>query len=138
MDMGSNGRRGGRLVAVAALGLLAAAALAPGAVLSKDGDVIRTGSCSGASDWKLKLSPENGRIEVEFEVDQNRNGVMWNVRLKKNGTIFWEGQKTTVAPSGSFTVRRVTSNPPGDDRIVGRAVNPKTGELCRGAATFGL
>jgi hypothetical protein len=34
-------------------------------VLAKDGDVIRRGACSGRSDWKLKLSEDNGRIEVE-------------------------------------------------------------------------
>ena len=41
----------------------------------KDGDVIVQGRCTAASTAKLKLSAENGRIEVEFEVDQNRNGV---------------------------------------------------------------
>ena len=35
--------------------------------LAKDGDVIRIGACRGRSDWKLKLSEENGRIEVEYE-----------------------------------------------------------------------
>src|SRR5262245_8359718 len=43
--------------------------------LAGQGDVIRDGSCSGRSDWKLKLSPQDGRIEVEFEVDQNVVGV---------------------------------------------------------------
>lgn len=134
--MDTTTRRGHRLMAVGGLMMAVAASLAPGAALAKDGDVIRTGSCSGRSDWKLKLSPENGRIEVEFEVDQNRVGVTWNVRLKKDGLVFWKGQRTTVAPSGSFEVRRVTADGPGDERIVGRAVNPRTGEICRGAATF--
>ena len=91
--------------------LLASAVLvaAPLGAAAKDGDVIRTGSCSASTDWKLKLSPENGRIEVEFEVDQNRNGQTWNVKLKKNGTSFWSGQRTTQAPSGSFETRRVVS-----------------------------
>ncbi len=44
-----------------------------------------------ATDWKLKLSPENGRIEVEFEIDQNINGQIWNVRLKRNGNVFFTG-----------------------------------------------
>ena len=37
--------------------------------LANDADVITRGPCSGNSDWKLKASPENGRIEVEGEVD---------------------------------------------------------------------
>ena len=108
----------------------------PAGVAAKDGDIIRTGNCSGASDWKLKLSPEDGRIEVEFEVDSNRVGQTWNVRLKRNGNVFFSGTRTTQAPSGSFEVERRTNNGPGSDFIVGRAVNPNTGEVCRGTATF--
>ena len=108
----------------------------PATAAANDGDVIRTGACSGASDWKLKLSPENGRIEVEFEVDQNRNGDTWSVRLKKNGNVFWTGTRTTQPPSGSFEVNRVTANGAGPDSFAARAVNQRTGEVCRGAASF--
>lgn len=119
------------------LALVAGALLAtPLGAAAKDGDIIRSGSCTGASDWKLKLSPENGRIEVEFEVDQNRVGKTWNVTLKRNGNVFWQGQRTTVAPSGSFEVRKLTNNGAGSDFIVARAKNPATGEVCKGSATF--
>ncbi len=109
---------------------------APLTVSAKDGDVIRRGSCTMRSDWKLKLSPENGRIEVEFEVDQNRNGQRWVVKMKRNGNVFWRGSRTTQPPSGSFEVRRVTANGAGADRIVARARNVSNGEVCRGVATF--
>ena len=56
-------------------------------ILAKDGDVIRRGACSGRSDWKLKLSEENGRIEVEYEVDQNRVGDVWRVRIRHDGDL---------------------------------------------------
>jgi hypothetical protein len=127
------GRRAALITTVLASTLLVAA---PFGAAAKDGDIIRTGSCSGTTDWKLKLSPENGRIEVEFEVDQNRVGRTWDVKLKKDGTRFWRGQRTTQAPSGSFSVRRVTSNGAGQERIVGIATNPASGEVCRGSATF--
>ena len=123
---------GGTAVGMTALALMAA----PVGVAAKDGDIIREGSCSGAADWKLKLSPENGRIEVEFEVDQNINGRVWNVTLKRNGNVFFRGQRTTQAPSGSFEVRRVISNTAGPDTVVGRAVDTQTGQVCRGTATF--
>jgi hypothetical protein len=122
-----------------ALALIGAAMLAfPAAasVAAKDGDVIRTGSCTNNSDWKLKLSPENGAIEVEFEVDSNVNGQTWNVKLKKDGNVFFSGQKTTKAPSGSFQVRRVVNNGAGTETFVAKATNPATGEVCRGSATF--
>ncbi|HSO80258.1 MAG TPA: hypothetical protein VLQ88_08775, partial [Chromatiaceae bacterium] len=96
--------------------------------LIRDGDIIRTGDCSASTDWKLKLSPENGRVEVEFEVDQDRHGQTWNVRLKRNGSSFWSGQRTTQAPSGSFEVRRVASGSSGD-RFAGIATNPRSGEV---------
>ena len=105
----------------------------PATVAAKGTEVIRTGSCTGASDWKLKAKPDDGRLEVEFEVDQNVNGKTWNVKLKKNGNVFWQGQRTTQAPSGSFSVTRFTGNRAGTDTIVGRAVNPATGEVCRGS-----
>lgn len=107
---------------------------APLTTSAKDGDVIRRGDCTVRSDWKLKLSPENGRIEVEFEVDQNRNGQKWFVKLKRNGSLFWRGARTTKAPSGSFEVRKLTRNGAGTEKIVAKARNARTGEVCRGVA----
>jgi hypothetical protein len=109
---------------------------APMTAIAKDGDIIRRGSCTAAADWKLKLSPENGRIEVEFEVDQNRNGRKWNVRMKRNGNVFWRGSRRTQPPSGSFEVRRLTRDGSGVERIVVRARAVRSGEVCRGVARF--
>jgi hypothetical protein len=103
---------------------------------AKDGDVINEGNCSAASTWKLKASPENGKIEVEFEVDQNVRGQTWAVTLKRNGKIFFSGNKVTKGPSGSFAVRQVISNLPGDDSIVGKAKNLSTREVCLGSVVF--
>ena len=33
------------------------------------------GNCTSGATSKLKAKPDDGRLEVEFEVDQNRNGV---------------------------------------------------------------
>jgi hypothetical protein len=103
--------------------------------MAKDGDVIRSGSCSAASDWKLKLSREDGRIEVEFEVDQNKVGDTWRVAMRRDGVVFFRGERVTKAPSGSFEVRRAISNSAGSDTVVARAVNLSTDEVCRGSAT---
>ena len=80
---------------------------------ANDDDVIRRGNCSGSSDWKLKLSPEDGRIEVEYEVDSNVVGQTWQVRLTKNGNQIFSGTRVTRGASGSFELRRVTSDPEG-------------------------
>jgi hypothetical protein len=126
------------IIRLAVAGLLAAAPLAMSAPAAQagSGDVIRTGSCSAASDWKLKLSPEDGRIEVEFEVDQNVVGDTWRVRFFRNGTLFATARATTRAPSGSFEVRRLANNGAGTDAFRVRAANLGTGEVCVGRASI--
>ena len=121
------------LISVAAI---AAALVAVPATSAKDGDVLVRGTCTGATTSKLKLSEEDGRIEVEFEVDQNRNGVRWTVTLRRPTTLVVRTTRVTRGPSGSFELRRVVGNRAGADRIVARATRA-SGEVCRAAATFG-
>jgi hypothetical protein len=127
-----------RLVALGLTALVAAVALtaAMPAAAADDDDIIRRGNCTGATDWKLKLDLDDGRIEAEFEVDQNRNGQRWRVVLRRDGKRFFKGVRTTHGPSGSFEVERKTRNPAGPDRIKARAVNLASGEVCKGAATI--
>jgi len=110
----------------ASIWLTAPAALAGGQ------DVIQRGSCSEQSDWKLKVKPDNGRLELEFEVDQNVVGEAWRVRITQNGAQIFAGTRTTQAPSGSFEVRRRPVNAAGVDRFVARATNLTSGETCVG------
>ncbi len=121
-------------IAVGVLTIASVLAVA-GPVAAKDGDLIARGRCSAASTWKLKLSPEGRRIEIEFEVDQNRNNRLWNVRAAHDGKGFWSGTRRTKAPSGSFSVRLLRSESAGSDRIAVRATNATTGEVCRGVLT---
>src|SRR4051812_35383390 len=51
--------------AVAMTAVMLSAGVAP--AVAKDGDVRRSGSCSPSGHWKVKASPEDGRIEVEGE-----------------------------------------------------------------------
>ena len=104
---------------------------------AKGTDVIRQGACSGGSDWKLKLSPDNGRIEVEYEVDSSKVGQTWSVRLFENGNRIFAGKRMTKAPSGSFTVRVLARNTAGSDSFKARASNAASGEVCGGGASIG-
>ncbi len=106
-------------------------ALAP-AALAKDGDVRVAGTCTKASSSKLKLGREDAGTEVEFEVDENRNGVRWRVVLFRNGRQVASRVRVTRAPSGSFEARFVTA---GSGRFVARATSP-TGERCSARASF--
>jgi hypothetical protein len=89
--------------------------------------VIKTGSCSGSADWKLKAQHDNGGIETEFEVD-NRVGKRWRVVIRQNGIKRFEGIRTTKAPSGSFTVRRLLDNTAGSDQIVAKGAGAGHGK----------
>jgi hypothetical protein len=99
-------------------------------------DVIRRGSCSDSSDWKLKVSPEDGRLEVEFEVDQNVTGDRWRVRIRHDGDLVFRGTRTTRGASGSFEVRIDENDTSGTDVFRARARNLSTDEVCVGRATF--
>lgn len=88
------------------------------------------GKCSATSHWKMKAKPDNGRMELEFEVDSNRNGQRWVVRISDNRKLIYAATRITVAPSGSFEVRKLTPNRAGIDHFVGVAKNARTGETC--------
>ena len=124
--------------AVAALAA-AVVAFAPAgfAASAKDDDGIRkSGRCSAGTTWKLKAKADDGRIETEFEVDQNRVGRRWRVTLQRNGVAVFRGTRTTVAPSGSFEVRRLLAPSAGSMRIVAVARAVRGGETCRAAVTL--
>ena len=125
-------RKGIALALVTAVALLVPA----GAAMAGDRDVVREGSCGRSSDWKLKVSPEDGGLEVEFEVDQNVTGDRWRVRIRHDGDLAFRGVRTTRGASGSFEVRIVENDRTGADTFRGKAVNLATGERCVGTATF--
>ncbi|HEY9828900.1 MAG TPA: hypothetical protein V6D19_26070 [Stenomitos sp.] len=127
--------RGTSLV-LSGLSSIALLATVPTLSQAKDGDVITTGTCSVSSTWKLKASPENGKIEIEFEVDQGKVGQTWSNVIRRNGVIVFRGNRITQGASGSYTIRKVISNAPGDDSITARAKNLSTGEVCNGSLVF--
>jgi hypothetical protein len=127
-------RLGSTALAVLVIGGLSATA--PATAKDGDGRVIVRGDCSSRSDWKLKAKPDDGRMEVELEVDSNRNGQSWTWTLRSEGTVFASGRRTTQAPSGSFSVQRRTSDTGGSQRISATARNARTGEVCRASLTI--
>ena len=123
-----------RILGVALAGALALSVAGARPASAKDGDVIRRGPCSASAEWKLKLSPENGRIEVEYEVDSNVNGQTWRVKIFQNGDRVFRGRRTTSGPSGSFDLRLVRPDTQGRDTFRARATN--AGQTCTGRASF--
>ncbi|MDO8212397.1 hypothetical protein [Conexibacter sp. CPCC 206217] len=99
------------------------------------GRKLVVGSCTDGSTAKLKVKPDDGRLEAEFEVDQNRSGVTWNVVLRRNGRVAVSTRATTNARSGSFSVERKLADGSGRDRVSARATSP-SGEVCSAALTI--
>jgi hypothetical protein len=97
---------------------------------------VRRGKCSAGAVWKLKAKPDNGRMEVELEVDSNRNGQTWAVRITDNGVAVFSGKRVTHAPSGSFSIEFRTANRSGRDAFVGTARDVRTGQLCPARVTY--
>jgi hypothetical protein len=131
-------KRTKRIVAGAVV-MTSVLALAPMAAASASTrpvpQVARHGSCSGQADWKLKVAPENGRLQVEFEVQHATAGEHWQVKIKENGSPLLSSGKV-VRADGSFDVKHRANNTSGPDRFVARATNASSGESCVGTVTF--
>jgi hypothetical protein len=101
------------------------------------GDDVRThGGCSARASWKLKAKHDDGRIQLEGEVDSNRSGQVWAWKFKHNGSVSARGSATTGGTSGSFSVQRRMANLAGTDHFVFRAERRATGEICRGTISL--
>lgn len=109
--------------------LMPTAAVQVASAKGDDDGVSASGSCTGSATSKLKAEKDDGMIEVEFEVDQNRNGVSWTVVLRRNGKQVHKSTRKTKAPSGSFDVERKIADPAGTDTITARATN-RAGQVC--------
>ena len=99
-----------------------------------DDRVIKTGSCSDGARWKLKVKTDDGRLEVEGEVDTNKSGQTWSWKIKDNGAVAAKGSATTGGRSGSFSVERKITNKPGTDNVTFRAT--RNGQVCAGSIAF--
>jgi hypothetical protein len=124
-----------RTLFTATIGVFAAL-LIPGAASASGDDIRNAGQCSDASSSKIKVKPDDGGIEVEFEVDQNVNGQSWKVKIKDNSEVVFRGSATTSAPSGSFSIERPIADRSGPDEVLAVGRNKATGERCTATATI--
>jgi hypothetical protein len=121
------------LLAVVLVGAGSGAARAQG---GDDHERRVIGSCSAATDWKLKVKQDDGRLEVELEIDANRVGQRWGVTMSDGQHRFFAGSRVTQGRSGSFEVERLVTNRGGADHIRAVAHNDRTGERCSAALTY--
>jgi hypothetical protein len=117
------------------IGLLLVFAAPSVAAVAKDGggEVRVAGVCGSGATSKLRLKSGDDGIELRFEVDHSRPGVIWRVVLVHERRIAWKGAARTTRPDGSFEVRRTLRDLPGADAVSVRAWGPR-GLVCRAAA----
>jgi hypothetical protein len=96
-------------------------AAATPAFASGGGGVSASGACTNGGHFELKAKHDDGAIELEYQVDSNRAGQLWAVRITDNGAVVVSRHATTGGWSGSFTIRKVIANRPGTDKIHARA-----------------
>ena len=123
-----------RTIAGAAVATAVLSLAAPPALGRNNDDRERRGSCSGSSDWKVKVGPEDGRLEVEGEIDSSRRGQTWRWRLYHNGSLSAHGLRTSS--SSSYKIRRISVDLRGTDRFTLRARNTRNNELCVGTVNY--
>lgn len=102
---------------------------------AKKNRVRVAGACTAGSTSKITLKRRDGRIEAEFEVDQNRVGITWQTTLSVNGTVVKTKSAVTKAPSGSFEVKKRVTDGAGQETVKGVATSP-SGETCTATATI--
>ena len=117
-----------------ATALVLLAGVSPAA--AHDGRVERKSGSCGAADWKLKAKADDGRLEVEYELDTNHSGRAWRVKIFDNGTRVVKVRRTTQPPSGSFSVEPRIANRKGVDHIVVRARRIGTDRVCHASLSF--
>jgi hypothetical protein len=93
-------------------------------------DVRAHGRCGGAVHWRLRARHDDGRFEVEGEIDGNHAGQTWHWSFQHNGSPSAKGTRRTAGASGSFEVERRMSDLAGQDHFVFRATHGRT--VCRG------
>jgi hypothetical protein len=123
------------LVRVSGLALGVAVVIGAAAVpaSANSRDVIHKSSCASGV-IKLKVSPEDGRTQTEVEVDTNRTGQTWTVRIFRNDSRVTKTTGVTTGRSGSFEIRRLLANGAGPDHI--RATATRGTRTCTVNATI--
>ena len=117
--------------------MLSLFAARPVAAVAKDGPgkVRVAGVCGSGASSELRLKSRDGGIELWFELDEGRAGVVWRVVIVHERRVAWKGAARTTRPSSSFELRRTLQDLPGADAVIASAWGPR-GLVCRAAATL--
>jgi hypothetical protein len=123
-------RRSRTAVAGAGVAALLAVGVPLAVAAPASADTEKRGSCSGSARFDYEVEKDDGRFEVSFEVDSDVVGQQWRLRLFHDGQRYASVLRTTDR-DGEADVERDRPNTTGEDSFRARAVNARTGEICR-------
>lgn len=118
-------------VSATAVGVVAAVAIAGWPALGEDG-AQQQGTCASVV-YQLQVEPDDGALEVNFEVQSSAPGEVWDVVIEQNVTTLFEGQRTTDE-DGEIDID-VPTRAIGDNDFVATAT-PQSGEACTARVTY--
>ena len=103
-----------------------------------DDSAERRGPCSaGRSEWRARIDDEGSRLKLEFKVNQHRASTdVWDMTVEYNGTVIFDGTRTSSGRDGEVRVRATVRDQAGADTLRGVAVNQSTGVTCEGTVTL--
>ena len=90
--------------------------------------VDKTGTCGGAR-YELSVDRDNGRFEVEADIDNARAGSKWRITLRHDGKRFYN-QVRTADREGDISVDRHRPNTAGKDVFKLRVKRVGGGAAC--------
>ena len=123
-------RTGYRTLAIGASATLLAVAL-PLATASSASAVEKRGGCSqGKAHCEFDVEKDDGRFEVDFEVDSNVRGQKWRLTLHHDGKRVFRDVRTTNR-EGEVGFERNRPNTAGRDAFRAKAVNLGTARSAR-------
>jgi hypothetical protein len=119
-----------------AIAMVAASLITVVPALADGNEVDRRATCSGRSDWRLRVRREDdGRLRVRFEIEGGAPGQDWHIFLSDNGFGIFSGTRTSGS-GGHVEVRVRPKDRQGPDAVKAAANNVVTGETCAGRATL--
>lgn len=118
-----------RTVGIAGATLLLIAGVPLAFAVTASADTERRGSCGGSAWFDYEVEKDDGRFEVNFEVNSNRQGQQWQLRLFHDGSRYYSGVHTTDY-EGEVDIDWDRPDTSGNDSFRARARNLSSGEVC--------
>lgn len=124
-----------RILAAALTSAALLAIPAPAGAATGD-EVRRSGDCSIASDWELRVRDEGRTLRVRWRVNSRIQDQTWRLTLSHNGEQIAAATRVLSGEGEATLERRNVPDVRGPDRFDATAQSAPSGETCAASATL--